>query len=164
MKNKHLILGGLAVLVAGGVWYGVNQAALISKLEYGVKGYKIVSISAQGARVDLELAVTNKSKLYLKIKKFKLNVFADDKFMATAYSDELLEIKPNSIGTTTVQILINPKLMLRNIGSVLQDSSLASGWKNIMLTLDGGLNVSKGGIPFYVPLQLSFKLSSFTEK
>jgi hypothetical protein len=164
MKNKHLILGGIAVLIAGGVWYGVNQVTLISKLKYSVKGYKIISISAEGARIDLTLAVTNESKLSLKVKKFKLNVFADDKFMATAYSDELLEIKPNDIGTTTVQVLINPKLMIRNIGAVLQDSSAGLGWKNIMLTLDGGLNVSKGGIPFYVPLKISFKLSSFTEK
>jgi hypothetical protein len=53
--------------------------------------------------------------------------------------------------------------MLQNVGAVLQHSSSTDGWKNITLSLDGGLNISKGGIPFYIPISYGFKLSQLTE-
>lgn len=163
MNKRYIILGSLAALLAAGGWYAMNQVKLVEKLEYGVTGYKIISISAEGARIDLDLAVTNNGNLKIKVKKFKFNIFADEKFIATAFSDTLLEINPKEVGTTKVQVLLNPKLLLQNVGSVLQGSSMGMGWKNIVLTMDGGLHVSKGSIPFYVPLELSFKLSEFTE-
>lgn len=163
MNKKYLLVGGIIAGAAALGWYGYNQYKLTEKLCFNVTGYKIVSIGLSGARVDLTLSVRNLGNLAVKVKKFKINVFADDRFMATAYSDEILDIKPNQAGKTTVQILLNPKLLLKNVGTVLQQSSSTYGWKNITLLLDGGISVSKAGIPFYIPFIYPYKMSDFIE-
>jgi hypothetical protein len=163
MNKKYLIVGGLLAGVGALGWYGYNMYKLTDKLCFNVTGYKIRSISLQGARVDLTLSVRNLGTLSVKIKKFKFNVYSQDKFLATAYSDELLDIQPASIGKTTVQILLNPKMLMQNIGNILVQSSQTNGWKNIPLVMDGGIHVSKSGIPFYIPIVYEFKLDDFIE-
>lgn len=161
MEKKRLWIGAAIVGAAAGIWYVVNQVKLIDKLCYYVTGYKVVSLAAQGARIDLDLSVRNLGKLKVKVKKFKFNVFADGEFIATAYSDQQFMILPNQVGSTSFQILLNPKSMLQNIGATLQNAEY--GWQGVEITLDGGVFLSKGGIPFYIPITYPFKLSEFTK-
>tara|TARA_R110002020_G_scaffold469641_1_gene694830 strand:+ start:207 stop:722 length:516 start_codon:yes stop_codon:yes gene_type:complete len=163
MNKKYLLVGGIIAGLGALGWYGYNMYKLTDKLCFNVTGYKIRSISLQGARVDLTLSVRNLGKLSVKVKKFKINVFSGERFVATAYSDQILDIRPNEEAKTTIQILLNPQLLIKNIGSVLTESSQTGGWKNIPLTLDGGISVSKAGIPFYIPLVITYKLSDFVE-
>lgn len=163
MSKKYILLGSIAALVAGGAAYVYHQYKLIDKLCFNVVGYNIESFSSKGAKINLTLAVKNLGSLSIKIKKFKFNVFGDDKFLATAYSDTVLDIKPNKVGKTTVEIFLNPQDMISNIGSILQSSSSTGGWKNITLSMKGGINVQKGIIPFYIPITYKFKLSELTE-
>jgi hypothetical protein len=163
MNKKYLWIGGVVAALGGVAWYAMNQVKMIDKLCFNVTGYKIISIAAQGAKINLNLSVRNLGNLKIKVKKFKFNIFADEEFLATAYSDVALNINPKDIGSTTIQILLNPKMMLQNIGSVLQNSSATEGWKNIILSMDGGISLSKGGIPFYIPIKYGFKLSELTE-
>jgi hypothetical protein len=161
--KKNLIIGGIVAGVSALALYGYTMYKLTEKLCFNVTGYKIRSISLEGAKIDLSLAVRNLGNLSLKVKKFKFNIYSEDKFLATVYSDVLLDIKPNGIGKTTVQILLNPKSLVQNIGSILSQSSQTNGWKNIPLLMDGGVSLSKGGIPFYIPIVYDFKLNDFIE-
>lgn len=163
MNKKWIIVGSVIAGLSALGWYGYNMYMLTDKLCFNVTGYKVRSIALEGARVDITLGVRNLGTLSVKIKKFKFNIYSGDKFLATVYSDEVLDIKPAAIGKTTVQILLNPKMMVQNIGSVLVQSSQTSGWKNIPLLMDGGIHVSKAGIPFYIPFIYEFKLNDFIE-
>ena len=163
MNKKYLIIGGVIAAIGGIAWYANNQYKLTDKLSYSVTGYKIVAISQNGARVDLKIGIENKGVLKVKLKRLNLNIFSEGKFIATAFSEETVKIEPNTSAEMTIQMLLNPKVLLRNLGSVLLDASTSAGLKNIQLKIDGSLTVSKGGIPFRIPIIYSFKLSEFTE-
>lgn len=163
MSKKYFIIGGVIAAIGGLAWYANNQYKLSWKLVYSVIGYKIISISKEGAKVDLKVNIENKGELQIKLKRLKLKVFADDKFMATAFTDIPVYIEPKKSVETTIQILF-PKSLLKNIAAIILDTASASSdLKNMNLKVDGSLSVSKGGFPFWIPVKYSFKLSEFTE-
>lgn len=170
MNKKYLVIGGVVAALGGVAWYASNQIKLIDKLKYSVTGYDIVSISPNGARVDLKIGIENTGLLKLKVKQLKLNVFAENKFIATAYSDKVMSINPNQTEETSIQILLNPKILIQNLGSILMNTSISTvsgggidAWKNINLKIDGSISISKGGIPFWIPIVYGFKLNEFTQ-
>tara|TARA_R110000787_G_scaffold44415_4_gene109008 strand:- start:871 stop:1386 length:516 start_codon:yes stop_codon:yes gene_type:complete len=163
VNKKTLIVGSIIAGLGALAVYGYNMYLLTDKLCFNVTRYKIRSIAAQKVRIDLTLGVRNLGSLSIKIKKFKFNIYSGNKFLATVYSDEILDIKPATIGKTTVQLLLNPKQLLQNIGNILIDSSQSGGWKNIPLLMDGGIYMSKLGIPFYIPIKYEFKINDFEE-
>lgn len=162
MNKNWLKVGGIILGIGALGWYGYQQYKLTDKLCFNVTGYRIVSIGVQGARIDLTLSVRNLDRFAIKIKKFKFNFYAEEKFVATIYSDQVLDIRPNDTSSTTVQILLNPKHLISNVGSILQ-SSANVGFKNMLIKIDGGMFLSKAGIPFYVPIIYSFRLSEYIE-
>lgn len=166
MNVKWLKIGGLITAIGAIGWYGYQQYLMTDNLCFNVVGYKIVSVGINGTRVDLTVSIKNLGKLDVKVNKMKVNVFSEgDRFIATAFSDQKFEIKPLETSKTKVQILVNPRLLMKNIGGVLGDATGAgSSWRNIPLTLDGGVSVSKMGIPFYIPFVTTYRLSDFIEE
>lgn len=163
MNKKYILIGAISALVISGAAYAYHQYKLIDKLCFNVTGYKIASVSSSGVIIDLNLAVKNLGGLNVKVNSFSFDIYADNKFLAKASSDEILNIQPRDIGTTTVRIKLNPKDLLQNVGSVLQGNISNKGWKNIKLSISGGLNVKKGILPFYIPVKYDFRLSEYTE-
>lgn len=162
--KKYIIFGGIAAALAFGGWYAYGQVKLVDNLYYDVVGYKIRNISKEGARVDLILQVRNDGLLNVEVEKFKFNIFVEGKFMATAASNSKMFIRPNQSETTEISILMNPKAMLKNVGTIFTETpTIISDWKKLGLTIDGSLKIKKGGIPFFIPIVLNFKLSDFTE-
>ena len=161
MSKKGLYIGlGVGVLALGG-WYAYTKAILANKISYDITGYKLRSIAVEGARVDLKLKVINKGALKLTLKSMKINVFAEGKFLATIYAGQGIIIMPNSTTETTLQILLNPKVALQNIGSTI--TNMQDGWKNVNINLDGNLTMLSGVVPFFIPIKYNLKLSEVAE-
>lgn len=152
------MLAGLSALG----WYITKQARYASKLDYKVTGYKVKSIGLEGARIDLKLTLFNKGKLEIFIKRLKLNVYSENNFLATIYAGQGISILPNKDTETSVQLLLNPKVLLQSAGNIAVNIS-DTGWKNIVLKLDGSATIAQGVIPFYIPIKYSFKISELTE-
>ena len=158
MSKKGLYIGlGVGALALGG-WYAYTKAMLANKISYDITGYKLRSIALEGARVDLKLQVENKGALKLTLKRIKINIFVEGKFLATVYAGEGLIIMPNSSTETTLQILLNPKVALQTIGSTVTNS-----WKNVNIKLDGNLTMLSGVVPFFIPIKYNLKLSEVAE-
>ena len=103
--------------------------------------------------------VSNQWKL---IDKLCFNVTGYNVISIAAQGAEVeLNLSVRNLGKLTIKV--NPKMMIQNIGTVLQNSSITDGWKNIELSMDGGAYLSKGVIPFYIPIKYDFKLSSLIE-
>lgn len=158
--NKRIWLGVGLLGIGAAAWYVNNQLKLMDKICFKPVGYKIQQLSLKGTVLNVRLQISNLGNFEIDVKKYKFNIFGDGVFLATAYSDRELHIQPNSISEINVSVAINPKDLVQNLGGVLGGSG---GWKNIELTVDGGLNVRKFNLPFYVPVKYSFPLREFTE-
>ncbi len=161
MSKKGLYIGlGVGALALGG-WYAYTKAMLANKISYDITGYKLRSIALEGARVDLKLQVANKGALKLTLKRIKINIFVEGKFLATVYAGEGLIIMPNSSTETTLQVLLNPKVALQTIGSTV--TNMQDSWKNVNIKLDGNLTMLSGVVPFFIPIKYNLKLSEVAE-
>lgn len=163
MNKKWLIVGGIVAGIGAIGWYGYQQYLLTSKLCFNVTGYRIVSLSARGTTLELTIGVRNLGSLSVKVRRFNFDIFAENKFVANVSSNQPLDIRPADIASTKVRITINPKMLLQNLGSILQSSSQL-GLKNMRINMRGGLHVTKSGIPFYIPVVYNFQLSDYIEE
>jgi len=164
VKGKYLVWGSVLSGLGFLGWYLNKQATYAKKLEYKVTGYKLVAVGLEGARIDLNVSLFNKGKLEIFIKRLKLNVFAEGNFIATIYNSEGVTVLPNADTQSTIQIILNPTVLLQSAGNILSNISTTNkGWENIVLTIDGNASIAQGVIPFYVPIKYSFKLSELSK-
>ena len=164
MKGKYIVWGSVLAGLGAIGWYIAKQARYASKLDYEVTGYKLISIGANGARIDLQLTLFNRGKLKMFIKTLKLNLYAEDNFVSTIYAGQGVTIMPNENTDTYVQLLLNPKILLQSAGNVLVGLGQNSqGWKNINMRVEGHATIAQGVVPFFIPIKYRFKLSDITD-
>ena len=160
---KKVIWGGLGIIALGSAaWYISNQISMSKKLCFKVVGYTIQQITAQGTLISLKLQIRNLGALEVKVKKYKLNVYAEKKYLATAFSNQETIIKPKDTIETDVLVTLNPKTLLQNVATVIA-ATASGGWGGITINIKGGVSISKSGIPFHLPISANVKLAQFTE-
>ncbi len=162
MKEKYLAWGGVLSGLGFLGWYVSKQIRYSQKLEYKVSGYKLISIGLNGARIDLQLTLSNKGRLEIFVKKLKLNIFSEGNFLATIYAGQGITVLPKKETETSVQILLNPKVLLQSTGNIILNIG-DEGWKNIPLTIDGSATIAQGVVPFFIPIKYSFKISDLKQ-
>jgi hypothetical protein len=162
MSKKWLLVGGVLAGLGALGWYGYQQYLLTSKLCFNVTGYRIIRLSPQNTTIELSLSVRNLGSLAVKVRRYNFNIYAENKYVATVKTNQPLDILPADIATSTVQISLNPRMILQNLGSILQSSSQV-GLKNMRMRMEGGMSITKAGIPFYIPIVYNFNLSDYIE-
>jgi LEA14-like dessication related protein len=160
MNKKTFIIGSLLLGAAATAWWVKNQIDLMGKLYYSVESYSVKSISKRGVVVVLNMKIKNKGAFDIGLKGYKMDIYGDGNFLAKAVSTQEVNIKPFSETILPIDLVINPKLLLQNIGGTL---SGASDWKNIYLEMKGTVRVQKGIVPFPIPIKYGYTLKEISE-
>jgi LEA14-like dessication related protein len=158
---KKGVFVGLGFLGVGAAvfWYIANQLNLAKKTCIKPVGYKIQKISAEGTIIRLNLIIKNKGSFELTVTKYSFDVFGNGQKLASANSVNNIKILPNSETELYLDLTFTPKILLENVGNILQGLG-GSSWKDILLNLRGKVNCNKNIIPFIVPIDYSFTLDS----
>jgi len=157
--NKPLWIGVGIASVALAAYYIANQVKLAEKLCYKLVGYKIGTLSLQSTNLQLQLQIRNKGELAVKIKGYKINVFANGYYMATAHSNSVVGVEAHGTVDAIVNIDANPKMLVKNVFSIL---STKESLKKTVFSFEGNLRISKGGIPFRIPISYSSTVNELT--
>ena len=160
MNKKFFIVGSLLLGVAATAWYIKNQIDLIGKVKFAIKGYILRKLTFQTTVIGLKVAVENKGAMELRVRGYDFNVYGDGNYLARVVSNQQFTISPYGVSNVEVDVVIDPKLLLKGLGKIIVN---ISDWKNIHLKLDGGIKITKGGIPFKVPFKYGFKLNQFIQ-
>jgi LEA14-like dessication related protein len=159
-KRQKLFLGvGLFAFGVAG-WYIHKQYKMAQLLCFKPKKYRIRNVSMDSATLEMDMEIKNMGELAVKVRNYKFRIYGNKRYLATAHSEKEVLIKPYSSVTVPVTITLNPRLLFRNVGTILTSMN---GWRSVELTFDGGLKVTKGVLPLYIPVRTSFKLSEFSE-
>lgn len=163
MNKKTFIIGSVLLGASALAWYIKSQVNLMWKLEYGIKDYKLITISKTAIKVRVNLEVKNKEAFDVKIKGYSLDVYAEGNYIANASSDKEVVLEHFKSADLPINITINPKLLYQGVKGVTQSGVIQSfdSWKDIKLKVKGNIKVSKKGIPFRVPLNYEFTLREY---
>ena len=161
MKKPVLIGLGLTAL-AGLGWYIGNQVSLAKKLCFKVIGYKVNSFSLQSASIQLRMQVRNLGDLSVTIKNYKINIFGNNYYLATAQSVSETVISPNGVMDVLIDVNLSPKLVFSNILNILSTTDGLTTLKSTMLEFKGNVKLSKFGIPFLIPINYGLKLGDIS--
>jgi len=160
MNKKVFIIGSLLLGVAATAWWIKNQITLMGKIDYSVGDYTIKSISSRGVVMLINLKLKNKGAFDIDIRGYDIDIYGDGNFLAKAYSNQEVPIRPFSEAILPIELVINPKLLAQGLGGALTGNA---DWKNIYIEMNGSLKVKKGIIPFSVPLKHGYTIKQLSE-
>lgn len=161
MNKKQFIVGSLLLGVAAASWYVYSQIKLIDKVTYAVKGLKLKRASlTSGFVIGIEVEIENKGSIDVSVRGYDIDVYGDGKYLANVRSDREFVIKPFSKSMMSTDVVIQPKVLFQNLGSIIKS---ASSWNNILIQFKGNIKIKKGAIPFRVPLKFGYTLQEIKD-
>jgi len=155
MNRKTVLLGVFALGLGALSFYGYKQYKAVKGVKFEVIGYQIKSINLQQTVLDLTLAFTNTTDLGFDVTSYSFDIRGNEKYVGSSDSKELITVDANKVNTLKAEVVIPNKIALQSASKSIGESGL----KNVLITIKGGVNVKKGILPFYIPINYSFKIS-----
>jgi len=151
---------GVTALAAVGL-YVRKQYQLSQKVCFKAMGYSIQQVTARGVILKVKLEIKNTDSLAIDVRGYSFDIYGNNVFMASIYSDEHFKLKPYGTNYVYASIAINPSDLVSNLSTVLV---ALSSWRDTIVKVDGKVKVSKFGLPFGVPINYSFPLREIREE
>jgi LEA14-like dessication related protein len=161
MNKRLFVIGSLLLGASAASWYIYSQVKLLDKVTYSVKGLKLKQASfTNGFIIGVNVEIENKGAIDVLIKGYSIDVYGDGKYLANLRSDKEFFIKPFSKSNFSTDVIIKPKTLFTNIGSVIKT---ASSWNKIFIEFKGKIKIKKGVLPFRLPVKFGYTLQEIKE-
>ncbi len=148
MKKSIFLVVTFAILAAT-----CSNNMGVKEIEYiGIKKTTINKASFTNMDIRTELEYNNPNKFGIDVKDADVQLFLNDKFVATADQPELSKVPANAHFIFPIVAHFNP---LKILGTALG----ALGNKKSKLTIKGTAKVGKGGIYIKIPIQVTEEIS-----
>lgn len=163
-NNKFLAIGGITVLLASIVGYGYYQYNLAMKYCYKLYNLKILKISNDLVRFNVQLKLRNFSSLSATITSFKLSISINDVKVTDVISTKKQMIKADSTSDISFDIEFSPKKVFN-----IQDATkilvqIATNKDMLKIKTNGFLDVSSYGFSFKnIPIDITMTLKEMME-
>jgi LEA14-like dessication related protein len=144
MKGKLIfILMGIAVLATAG-YFAVKS--WIDKIDFGVKSseIKLLALNFQQIQLRVPMWVYNPTPFNIIIKKFDINVYIDDVFIAKMVSDNNYMIKTHVASEYPIIVVAStPQVLdiLKERGTIIDEPN----WmEKVNIRIDGTVSIESG--------------------
>ena len=158
--RKIFVAIGVIGLGYGIYSYYLQQAEILQKLRYKVKGGRILNASLSQVEIQIDLEVVNDSSLSMTMTNYTFDVYVNGiktALISNASVNQVLNADGGrSLFPLNLVIDTNSLLNLDLIGG------LSDGIKNLKITLDGNFGLKKGLFRFNrIPYKETFRVGDY---
>lgn len=127
MKKSTKVLAIIGITLSTLTTIGVLLFQRVKKLiEYGlkVKRLEVISASLNEFKMRITLAFTNNSDLQIVATKMEYDIFLNGVYLTTLKNDKEQVVYPNAISDISIDVDIDPQLILRKLNNSAGGSGL----------------------------------------
>jgi LEA14-like dessication related protein len=150
--KKTLIVVGTLILLTGAGLYLKSQYDLSTKLSYKPENFRLGLATLDKAVINFDFTLENKGDFEIKIAQVDIDVYANDVYATRIYSQVPLDVKPHSTAVLPLQIILNPKSIIKNINQLAFGASSLNAMR---LRFKGKIKVKKLGVNIPIPFTYS---------
>ena len=156
----------LAILGGGTLGFAVYSALTIrnlARMDFSVSGFKVVEIDNRFIHLDIGIDVINPADLDVIIKKYNLDIFINDIWVANSQSATKKRITANQTSKLTLSISVDYKKTFGLLGSAKMLALFSSGdVDNIYLGVKGSFSGKLMGYEIVSPIDEKLTLREIT--
>ncbi|PCJ55966.1 MAG: hypothetical protein COA79_20365 [Planctomycetota bacterium] len=157
----------LLVVLGGGTLglaiYSAITARNLTRMDYNVSGFKVVEIDNRFIHLDIRIDVINPADWDVVIKKYNLDVFLNDTWVANSQSATKKKIASNDTSRLTISISIDYKKIFGLLGSAKMLALFGAGdVDNIYLGIKGSFSGKLLGYEVISPIDEKLTLREIT--
>ncbi len=158
IKNKILILTGLALTLTSLAIYVYRQYDLLYSYCYKFKKWNIVQLGLKRVILEPILKVYNISDFGFYLTGYKFDIYVNNKFVSKVYSNKMQYLNPNGESKISFMIDFEPKKLFKNVNAelilgLLDPSKLIIKLKGVVSARSGIITVRN----IYIELEDSLK-------
>lgn len=156
--KKVVIIGSLAILLAGGFFYYKKQIDLLYDLEYLPLGFHLQNLSGGNVSINLKLRIKSKSTISAEVTNLNLDVYVADRKLGNVREEKPLILPARGYSDIDVTVTFNPKEVGFNIADLLSNLALTG---DTMVKFNGYGTAKSAFLTLNLPFTYETPLKSF---
>ena len=160
MKNLKAILvfSGLGIIGYSLYRYYNKQITFLKDITYQVVGVKIVKIATDNISLDITNRIYNASNVEATVTEMYLDFYLNNVLIGNVNEAKHLVILPLKTTDVTYRFTFNPKLVVKNLVSVV---TFAVSAKDMTFEARGYAKIKSGFVQTTIPFEYKNNLKSF---
>jgi LEA14-like dessication related protein len=160
MKNLKAILvfSGLGIIGYSLYRYYNKQITFLKDITYQVVGVKIVKIATDNISLDITNRIYNASNVEATVTEMYLDFYLNNVLIGNVNEAKDLVILPLKTTDVTYRFTFNPKLVIKNLVSVV---TFAVSAKDMTFEARGYAKIKSGFVQTTIPFEYKNNLKSF---
>jgi LEA14-like dessication related protein len=160
MKNLKAILvfSGLGIIGYSLYRYYNKQITFLKDITYQVVGVKIVKIATDNISLDITNRIYNASNVEATVTEMYLDFYLNNVLIGNVNEAKDLVILPLKTTDITYRFMFNPKLVVKNLVSVV---TFAVSAKDMTFEAKGYAKIKSGFVQTTIPFEYKNNLKSF---
>jgi len=158
---KYVLIGLIALMLAGVGVYAIQQKALISRIKVLFGRAKLISLSWDKIAIDIFLKVINVSDIDVNIEGYQLTAYINDRRITSFMSNQPGYIQANGESEIALNIITNPIEALGNIFKKDVLSAIFLDYSKVIIRIKGVISVNHRGLDIKdIPIDLKENLKN----